>query len=60
MPGSGRDGMPSIGSWLLRGENGAVTISLGSLTRPRSNPFWPLIEQDVADLVAQDLAARRR
>ncbi|MGL6110478.1 MAG: alpha/beta hydrolase [Rubrivivax sp.] len=58
--GSGRDGIPSIGSWLLRGESGAVTISLGSLTRLRSNPFWALIEQDVAELVAQDLAAPRR
>ena len=58
--GSGRDGIPSIGSWLLRGENGAITIALGSLTRLRSNPFWPLIDEDVAGLVAQDLAAPRR
>ena len=58
--GSGRDGIPSIGSWLLRGENGAITLSLGSLTRLRSNPFWPLIDADVTELVAQDLAARRR
>lgn len=58
--GSGRDGIPSIGSWLLRGENGAITISLGSLTRLRSNPFWALIDADVAGLVDQDLAARRR
>ncbi len=57
--GSGRDGIRSIGSWLLRGENGAITISLGSLTRLRSNPFWPLIDADVGALVAQDLAARR-
>ena len=60
VPGSGRDGIPSIGSWLLRGENGAITLSLGSLTRLRSNPFWPLIDADVAALVAQDLAAPRR
>ena len=53
-PGSGRDGIPSIGSWLFRGENGAVTVSLGSLTRPRSNPFWPLIEEDLAALVEAD------
>jgi alpha-beta hydrolase superfamily lysophospholipase len=59
-PGSGRDGIPSIGSWLLRGENGAITLALGSLTRLRSNPFWPLIDEDVGGLVAQDLAARRR
>jgi hypothetical protein len=59
-PGSGRDGIPSIGSWLLRGENGAITLSLGSLTRLRSNPFWVLIDEDVASLVAQDVAAARR
>ncbi|HZX90246.1 MAG TPA: alpha/beta fold hydrolase [Rudaea sp.] len=53
-PGSGRDGIPSIGSWLFRGESGAVTISLGSLTRPRSNPFWQLIDEDVAALVEAD------
>ncbi|HET7065516.1 MAG TPA: alpha/beta fold hydrolase [Rudaea sp.] len=53
-PGSGRDGIPSIGSWLFRGENGAVIVSLGSLTRPRSNPFWPLIDEDVAALVEAD------
>jgi alpha-beta hydrolase superfamily lysophospholipase len=53
-PGSGRAGIPSIGSWLFRGESGAVTISLGSLTRPRSNPFWSLIDADVAALVEAD------
>jgi hypothetical protein len=60
LPGSGRDGIPSIGSWLLRGENGAITLSLGSLTRLRSNPFWALVDEDVAGLVAQDVAAKRR
>ena len=54
--GSGRDGIPSIGSWLLRGENGAITLSLGSLTRLRSNPFWALIDEDLSALAAQDLA----
>ena len=56
-PGSGRDGIPSIGSWLFRGENGAVTVSLGSLVRPRSNPFWSLIDEDVAALVEADRGA---
>jgi len=59
MSGSGREGIASIGSWLLRGENGAIVLSLGSLTRLRSNPFWALIDADVAGLVAQDLAALR-
>jgi len=56
LPGSGRDGLPSIGSWLLRGENGAITISLGTLTRLRSNPFWSLIDRDVGELVTADTA----
>jgi alpha-beta hydrolase superfamily lysophospholipase len=60
LPGSGRDGVPSIGSLLLRGESGALTLSLGSLTRLRSNPFWPLIETDVGSIVAGDLAAAPR
>ena len=57
-PGSGRDGIPSIGLWLFRGENGAVTVSLGSLTRPRSDPFWQLIDEDVAALVEADRETR--
>ena len=60
LPGSGRDGIPSIGSWLLRGESGAITIALGSLTRLRSNPFWPLIDEEAGALVAADLAQARR
>ncbi len=58
-PGSGRHGIPSIGSWLLRGENGAVTLTLGSLTRLRSNPFWMVINEEVGTLVAADLGQRR-
>ncbi len=55
-PGSGRDGLPSIGSLLLRGENGALSLSLGSLTRLRSNPFWDLIERQLDEMVTSDLA----
>jgi alpha-beta hydrolase superfamily lysophospholipase len=56
MPGSGHAGIPGIGSWLLRGETGALSISLGALTRLRSNPFWSLIDADVGALVAADQA----
>lgn len=59
IPGSGHDGIPSIGSWLLRGENGAISISLGSLTRLRSNPFWPLISTDIDAFVTEDLAVKQ-
>ena len=58
-PGSGRGGIPSIGSWLLRGESGATTISLGSLTRLRSNPFWSLIDQEIGEYVAADRVKAR-
>jgi alpha-beta hydrolase superfamily lysophospholipase len=58
-PGSGRNGIPSIGSWLLRGENGAISISLGSLTRLRSNPFWTLIDQDIGEFTAKDIADKQ-
>jgi alpha-beta hydrolase superfamily lysophospholipase len=58
-PGSGRDGIPSIGSWLLRGESGATTISLGSLTRLRSNPFWSLIDQEIGEYVTADRVKAR-
>lgn len=53
--GSGHQGIPSIGSWLLRGESGATTIALGALTRLRSNPFWSLIDEDIGQLVKADL-----
>ncbi len=54
MPGSGRNGLPSIGTWLYRGESGAVSVDLGSLTRPRSNPFWAVIDEDVGAAVEAD------
>jgi alpha-beta hydrolase superfamily lysophospholipase len=59
LAGSGRDGIPSIGSWLLRGESGATTLSLGSLTRLRSNPFWSLIDQEIGEYVAADRVKAR-
>jgi len=59
LPGSGRDGIPSIGSWLLRGETGATTISLGALTRLRSNPFWSLIERQIDEQITADLERTR-
>jgi hypothetical protein len=59
-PGSGHNGLPSIGTWLFRGESGAVTVNLGSLTRPRSNPFWALIDQGVGSAVDADRARMGR
>ncbi|MCK6369949.1 MAG: alpha/beta fold hydrolase [Gammaproteobacteria bacterium] len=59
MPGSGHDGLPSLGSLLFRGENGATTISLGAFTRLRSNPFWSLVDRQVGEMVTEDLDADR-
>lgn len=58
-PGSGRNGLPSIGTWLFRGESGAVTVNLGSLTRPRSSPFWSLIEEGLGAAVEADSSSSR-
>jgi alpha-beta hydrolase superfamily lysophospholipase len=58
-PGSGRAGLPSLGSLLLRGESGALTVSLGSLTRVRSNPFWSLVERQIDELASTDVEAAR-
>jgi len=58
LPGSGRHGVPAIGSWLLRGESGATNLALGSLTRLRSNPFWSLLEADLRATLLADLNVR--
>jgi hypothetical protein len=49
-----------VGTLLMQREPGALTLQLGALTRVRSNPFWPLIEADVAATVDADLAAAAR
>lgn len=56
LPGSGAHGLPSLGALALRGEEGALQFPLGSLARLRSNPFWPLIERQVQQLVDADRA----
>lgn len=62
LPGSGANGLPSLGSLALRGEPGALMFPLGSLARLRSNPFWSVIETQVNTRVAADLSglAQRR
>ncbi len=57
-PGSGANGVPAIGSWTVRGEEGAIVLPLGALGRIRANPFWPVVRQEVEALVAADLAPR--
>ncbi|BCS34991.1 membrane protein [Luteitalea sp. TBR-22] len=52
--GSGANGIPSIGSWRVRGEEGAIVLPLGALGRIRANPFWLVLQQQVEMLAAAD------
>ena len=58
VPGSGAHGVPSIGSWAVRGEEGAIVLPLGALGRLRANPFWPIVKQQVESAASADTAAR--
>ena len=57
-PGSGANGVPSLGSWIVRGEDGAILFPLGALARLRANPFWSVIVREVESAVAQDVKGR--
>jgi alpha-beta hydrolase superfamily lysophospholipase len=59
IPGSGAHGVPSIGSWTLRGEEGAIVIPLGALGRLRANPFWPVLRHELETMAAADTAPPR-
>ncbi len=58
VPGSGANGVPSIGSWTLRGEEGAIVLPLGALGRLRANPFWRVVQQELDTLATADTAGR--
>lgn len=58
LPGSGANGVPSIGSWMLRGEEGAIVLPLGALGRLRANPFWPVVQQELDTIAAADTSPR--
>lgn len=45
--GSGANGTPSIGSWSVRGEEGAIVLPLGAMGRLRANPFWDVLRAEV-------------
>lgn len=54
MPGSGANGVPSIGSWAVRGEEGALVLPLGALPRLRANPFWSVLKAQLEAVAAAD------
>ena len=57
-PGSGANGVPAVGSWTLRGEDGAIVLPLGALARLRANPFWSVVKQQL-DAIADEDSSRR-
>ena len=54
LPGSGANGVPSLGSLFLRGEAGALSLPLSVFTRLRSNPFFALVAGRVDELLDAD------
>ena len=56
--GSGANGIPSIGSWRVRGEEGAIMLPLGALGRLRANPFWSVLQGQVEAVASADTAGR--
>ena len=56
MPGSGANGVPSIGSWAVRGEEGALVLPLGALPRLRANPFWSILKAQLEAMATADTA----
>jgi alpha-beta hydrolase superfamily lysophospholipase len=57
LPGSGANGVPAIGSWTIRGEEGALYLPLGALGRLRANPFWQVVRQQIQSIAADDTHA---
>ena len=47
----------TLGNLSIRGEQGVLTMPAAKLLRLRSNPFYPYIEQRVAEIIQQLVAA---
>ena len=59
IPGSGANGIPSIGSWAVRGEEGALVLPLGALPRLRANPFWSVLKAQLDAVATADTTAEQ-
>jgi len=44
----------NLGSIAVRGENGALVLSLGAFSRMRSNPFFDVVRAKIVETVARD------
>ena len=50
----------NLGSLAVRGENGALVLSLGAFSRVRSNPFFPVVRAKILETVTRDEQASRQ
>ena len=49
----------NLGSVAVRGESGALVLSLGAFSRMRSNPFFDVVRAKIVDTVARDVQTPR-
>ena len=54
----GREMPFNLGSIAVRGESGALVLSLGAFSRMRSNPFFPVVRAKIVETVTRDQDAR--
>ena len=47
----------NLGSVAVRGENGALVLSLGAFSRMRSNPFFDVVRAKIVETVSRDAQA---
>jgi hypothetical protein len=50
----------NLGSAAVRGESGALVLSLGAFSRLRSNPFFDVMSAKIVETLARDEQAARR
>jgi alpha-beta hydrolase superfamily lysophospholipase len=59
-PPSGEQREFNLGALAVRGESGALVLSLGAFSRLRSNPFFDVLRAKIGETLARDEQARPR
>ena len=57
-PAPGTEAGFNLGAIALRGESGALVLSLGAFSRLRSNPFFGVVRAKILETLARDEQAR--
>jgi len=53
-PSPGADKRFNLGAIAVRGESGALVLTLGAFSRIRSNPFFDVVRAKIAETLARD------